>query len=85
MNVTLLTQDQCSYCEQAKEVLERVAAEFPVEVVSVDIASDAGRDLAARYGVLFPPGVIIDGALFSYGRLSERKLRRTLERRRVRT
>lgn len=32
-------------------------------------------------GLLFPPGVLIDGEPFSYGRLSERKLRRELDRR----
>jgi hypothetical protein len=30
--------------------------------------------------VLFAPGVLVDGAPFSYGRLSERKLRRTLDK-----
>jgi len=28
----------------------------------------------------FPPAVFVDGQPFSYGRLSERKLRRTLDR-----
>ena len=31
-----------------------------------------------RHRVPFPPGVLIDGEAFSYGRLSERKLRREL-------
>lgn len=32
--------------------------------------------------VLFAPGVLIDGALLSHGRLSEKKLRRALAKRR---
>ncbi len=32
---------------------------------------------------LSAPGVLIDGEPFSYGRLSERKLRRALEKRRT--
>jgi hypothetical protein len=31
---------------------------------------------------VFPPGVFLNGEPFSYGRLSERKLRRELDRRR---
>lgn len=30
---------------------------------------------------MFPPGIFLDGEPFSYGRPSERKLRRELERR----
>jgi len=29
---------------------------------------------------LFAPGVLLNGAMFSHGRLSEKKLRRALER-----
>ena len=31
----------------------------------------------------FPPGIFVDGEPFSYGRLSEKKLRRELDRRRA--
>lgn len=77
-NVTLLTTHDCGLCEQAKEVLERLTAEFGLNVQHVDVASDTGRDLAQRAGMAFPPGVLIDDKPFSYGRLSERKLRRAL-------
>lgn len=36
---------------------------------------------ASLMGILFAPGVLVDGAPFSYGRRSERKLRRHLARR----
>ncbi|MGH9119880.1 MAG: hypothetical protein ACRD0A_19005 [Acidimicrobiales bacterium] len=36
--------------------------------------------MAAAAGMAFPPGVLLDGEPFSYGRLSERKLRRELAR-----
>lgn len=80
MNVTLLSQDQCKYCDQAKTVLERLAADYRLSISTLDLASDAGRALAESGGVLFPPGVFLDGEPFSYGRLSERKLRRELDR-----
>lgn len=77
-DVTLLTTHDCALCEQAKEVLQRLTAEFDLHVRQVDVASDIGRELAQRAGMAFPPAVLIDDEPFSYGRLSERKLRREL-------
>lgn len=79
--VTLLTKADCDLCEQAKQVLGRLGQEFAVGLEIVDLASERGQALAARSGMAFPPGVLLDGEPFSYGRLSERKLRRALERR----
>ncbi|MDP9352127.1 MAG: thioredoxin family protein [Chloroflexota bacterium] len=81
MDVVLLTQENCAYCEQAKELLGRLSAEYPLTVTILDLGSTEGQALAARGGVLFPPGVFLDGEPFSYGRPSERQLRRELERR----
>lgn len=82
VEVVLLTQEHCSLCEHAKQVLDRLATEYPLAVTVVDLASPRGRELATRGQILFPPGVFLDGEAFCYGRLSERKLRRELERRR---
>lgn len=81
VEITLLTQEDCASCEVAKEILARVGREYPLQVHEIDLAAADGQRLAAASGVLFAPGVLLDGAAFSYGRLSERKLRRALERR----
>ncbi len=81
VEVLLLTQPHCTYCDQAKELLGRLATDFPITVSTVDLNSSEGRALAEGNGVLFPPGIFLDGAAFSYGRPSEKKLRRELERR----
>jgi len=78
--ITLLTQADCALCEHAKQVLARVGQDHPVDVTEIDLASERGRALAARAGVLFAPGVLVDGRPFGYGRLSERRLRRALGR-----
>ena len=78
--ITLLTQEDCAMCEHARKVLARVGADYPVEVTEIDLASEQGRALAARAGVHFAPGLLIDGRPFGYGRISERRLRRTLQR-----
>lgn len=80
VTVVLLTQANCNLCNHAKEVLDRVGIDYPLRVRMVDMTDDEGMTLAAQGGVLFPPGVLVDGRPFSYGRLSERKLRRELAR-----
>jgi Glutaredoxin and related proteins len=81
ITVTLLTQQDCAFCEQAKKILGRFASEYALDVVTLDLATPEGQALALKGGILFPPGVFIDGEPFSYGRLSERKLHKDLERR----
>lgn len=80
--VTLLVQENCALCEHAKDVLARVAEDFPLRTEEVDLGSDVGRQLAQRGGVMFAPGVFVDDEMFGFGRLSEKKLRRALQRRR---
>lgn len=77
--VSLLTQPSCSMCDFAKHVLARVGMDHPLDIREIPLDSPTGRTLAAAHGVLFAPGILIDGELFSYGRLSEKKLRRHLE------
>ena len=79
--ITLLTQPSCGLCELAKAIVHRLGEEYPLIVTEVDLRSELGRQLAAEAGLLFAPGLLVDGEPFSHGRLSERKLRRTLDRR----
>src|SRR5947209_13907625 len=81
MNVLLLTREHCGFCERAKEILDRLAVEYEISVSTLDLASPEGEALAVRSGILFPPGIFLDGEPFSYGRPSERKLRREIEHR----
>lgn len=81
VEITLLTQEQCRFCDLAKEVLNRVGRDYPLRLREVDLATPEGQRMATAVGVLFAPGVLLDGEAFSYGRLSERKLRRELGRR----
>ncbi len=80
-NILLLTQEHCGFCEQAQDILERLSHEYWLSVCTLDMGSPEGQRLAVQGGLLFPPGILIDGEPFSYGRLSERKLRRELDRR----
>jgi glutaredoxin len=80
-DITLLTQPDCRYCEHAKQVLARLSADYDLRVTEIDLTGEPGRRMARAVGVMFAPGVLVDGRPFSFGRLSERKLRRTLDAR----
>lgn len=81
VRVLLLTQAHCTFCDQARQLLGRLANEYPLTVSTMDLASPEGQALAEAHGVLFPPGIFLDGEAFSYGRPSERRLRREVDRR----
>jgi glutaredoxin len=81
VTILLLTKRNCAFCDQAKAILARLTAEYPVSVSTLDLATSEGEALALRGGVLFAPGVFLDDVPFSYGRVSEKKLRREIERR----
>lgn len=81
VEVVILTQANCTLCDEAQSVLARLSREFALRIAPVNIGSPQGELLARDNGVLFAPGLLLDGALFSYGRLSERKLRRELSQR----
>lgn len=81
IEVLVLTREHCHFCDEAKVILARLATVYDLIVDTLDMTTPEGEAQALRSGVLFPPGVFLDGVTFSYGRLSERKLRQELERR----
>src|SRR5260370_40624316 len=82
MKVLVLTQENGRLCTQAKELLNRLSGEYGFSVSMLNVGSPEGQAPAMRGGMLFPPGIFLDGEPFSYSRPSERKLWRELERRR---
>ncbi len=78
MHVTLLSETGCELCVHANAVLERLATEYPIDIRVVELATAEGQNLAQRGGIMFPPGLFLGDEPFSYGRVSERRLRRAL-------
>jgi hypothetical protein len=71
----LVTGDDCHLCEHSRAVLAALA----VDAREIDVGSDEAADLAARGIPLSFLPVLTDGArVISYGRFSERRLRREL-------
>jgi hypothetical protein len=79
--IVVLTQPACRLCDVAKDILARLGEHYRLSVTEISLDTEAGRRLAGQAVVMFAPGVLVDGQPFSYGRLSERKLRRLLDRR----
>ena len=77
--VTLLTKTECENCDRAKEMLHRLAQDLSFTIQYVDLDSPEGHDLAKSQGVIFAPGVLINGRMSNYGRPSERRIRRDIE------
>ena len=46
MDVLLLTQEQCGFCTQAKELLDRLSVEYGFSLSTLDLASPEGEALA---------------------------------------
>lgn len=77
--VVVLTSPACHFCADAIEALRELSHEFPLEVVELDIRSPEGRVVLDRFRPSMSPAVLVNGDLFSSGRLPRKKLRRLLE------
>lgn len=80
IGVVLVRSPACHLCDDAIEALQEIGVTFPLDVRVVEIDSEEGREILARYRPALSPAVVIDDRLFSSGRLPRRKLLRMLER-----
>lgn len=81
LSVLILTQENCHFCHSAKAMLDQLSREYPLSISTLSLESPAGQALAEKGGILFPPGIFLDGEPCCYGRPSEARLRREIERR----
>ena len=79
LKVLILIQDGCHFCHDAQALLGRLAGEYPLRVDTIDIGTAEGEKIALQSGLLFPPGILLQGRPHSYGRPSEGKLRKAIE------
>ncbi len=83
VDVLVVTSPACHLCEEALEVLGELASEYGLTVRETPIGSVEGQAAFERFHPPLPPFVVIDGELFSSGRLPRKKLRGHLERTRA--
>jgi glutaredoxin len=71
--VTLYSKPECCLCDDALEVIERVRAEHPFELLKIDI--DADKRLSELHGERIPV-VLVDGEEKFVYRVDEESLMR---------
>jgi hypothetical protein len=74
----LVAAPRCHFCDDAAELLEDLGARYLLTIREVALESDEGTAIAARFRVPFPPVLLINGDYFGHGRVSRRKLTKTL-------
>jgi len=74
VDVVLVTAPGCHFCDEAGRLLDEMAVMTPLAVRTVALSSEEGRVLLVRHRVPFPPILLVENALFGYGRISRRKL-----------
>lgn len=72
---------RCAECARFKELWEnKLSQEFPnVEFKEIDATAPGGQEILIKYGIMASPGIIVNGELFSVGRVNEEKLRSKLQ------
>ena len=75
--ITLVESEACHFCEDARGVLNELAALYPLVVERIDIRSIEGQGLMALHRAALSPLVLLDGVFFSHGRLPRRKFQKT--------
>lgn len=75
--VQVLSAPGCAGCARAKELITKVLEEFPaLEWEEIDLAEHP--EVAAEYGIVSVPAVLIDGRLEFVGVPKEQALRERL-------
>ena len=74
--ITLYTRKDCCLCDEMKEIVRKVAEEFPLDVRELDV--DSAPDLQKKYGSEVPVLFINGRKAFKY-RVTVGELRKRLE------
>lgn len=73
--ITLITKPGCHLCDDARAVVEKVAAETGAEVEEINMLEQP--DLVAKYAEQIPV-TLVDGKQHDYWRVDEDRLRRAV-------
>ena len=75
------TKPDCPLCDEAKELLEPLASEFPIQIEEIDITANLG--LFTKYKALIPV-LELEGERLFVHRIHVKTLKRKLMRHRLR-
>ena len=74
--VTFYTKAGCHLCEDARALLDEIAAQVPYELTEIDIRSDLALFEQYRYRI---PVIVIDGTILIEGRIEYSELAYALD------
>lgn len=77
--VTMVTAPGCHLCDDARDALDELGTAYALEVSVLDARSPEGGELLRAHRAAMNPLVLVDGELFSSGRLPRGKLRALLD------
>ena len=80
-DVLVVSAPACHLCADAEAALAELARAGSLTMRSVEASSEEGRRVVAEHRPGMFPVVLVDGTLFSVGRLPRGKLRKLLEAR----
>lgn len=80
IKVTLIRPAGCAHCEEAKNALEKLKADYPDLVIEeIEATSPEGQDLIIKHGILSSPGILINDKFFAMGGATEKQFRKKIE------
>lgn len=80
-DVLVVSAPACHLCADAETALAELTHSYALNVRTIEASSDEGRRVVAEHRPALFPVVLVDGAVFSVGRLPRGKLRKVLEAR----
>ena len=82
IDLVYVTAPGCRHCAHGRGVLEELGTELPLRWREVELDSEEGRAMLARWRAPFPPMLVAEDpagqSLLGHGRLSRRRLARQL-------
>lgn len=80
IRVQLVANEGCNHCVQVKNILEKLAPEFPeMTREEIPMTSPKGIETIQKYGIMASPGVIINDRLAFSGGGTEKQIRKALQ------
>jgi glutaredoxin len=80
LKVVFYTKAGCHLCDDARDVLEEVAADIPFDLTEIDIRSDLGIFEQYRYRI---PVIIINDQAIVEGRIAQADVLKALSSKRI--
>lgn len=78
--IQFVTSPGCTHCATARKVFEELKPKYPsMQIEEIDVTTEKGMELVAKYGIFASPGIIINNELFATGGLNKETFIKKIE------